>query len=35
MVGESVVQTLLFASIILCALGSAVPVYGCIHPGKS
>src|ERR1035437_3663612 len=35
MVGESIVQILLFASIVLCTLGSAVPVYGCIHPGKS
>ena len=35
MVGESIVQILLFASIIFCTLGSVVPVYGCIHPGKS
>ena len=34
-VGESIVQGFLIASIILCTLGSAVPVYGCIHPGKS
>src|ERR1039457_7073231 len=34
-VGESIVQILLFASIILCTRGSAVPVYGCIHPVKS
>ena len=35
MVGESIVQVLLFASIVLCTLSSAVPVYGCIHLGKS
>src|SRR5664279_38876 len=29
------VQILLFASMLLCTLGSAVPVYGCIRPGKS
>ncbi len=35
MAGESIVQIMLFAWTILCTLGSAVPVYGCIHPGKS
>src|ERR1035438_3028055 len=35
MVGESIMQILLLASIVFCTLGSAVPVYGCIHPGKS
>src|SRR5450759_1174102 len=35
MVGESIVQGLLIASIILCTFGSVVSVYAETHRGKS